>query len=211
MAERPDVSVAAGLDPGPGRPQDRHDPGGKVRLLVRDADVVSRARFSACGRYRYELERRWDGRAFGEGGLCGFLMMNPSTADEHVDDPTVRRCRDFARRWGHGGLVVLNAFAFRATEPGMLLSTPDPVGPENDATIADWAVRLDRVVVAWGLPPKRLRWRSAQLEALLSKAGVTPVALKTTACGQPGHPLYIRGDTEPKPWPPAPVAAGPVA
>ena len=207
MADAPDLFGAAGVDLGPGRAQDRHDPGGKVRLAVRDAGVVSRARFSECGRYRYELERRWDGGAFGEGGLCGFLMMNPSTADENVDDPTVRRCRDFARRWGHGGLLVLNAFAFRATKPEMLLSTPDPVGPENDAAIAAWARRVDRLVVAWGLPPAKLRWRAAQLEALLAGAGVTPVALKTTACGQPGHPLYIRGDTEPKPWPAAPVRA----
>jgi hypothetical protein len=151
------------------------------------------------------LERRWDGRAFGAPGLCAWLMMNPSTADERVDDPTVRRCRDFARRWGFGGMVVLNAFAFRATKPDMLLATEDPVGPENDATIADWARRADRLVVAWGLPPAQLRWRAAQLEVLLAGIGTRPLALRTTACGQPGHPLYVRGDTAPVPWPAAPA------
>ena len=181
------------------RPQDLHDPGGKVRLKI-GAEVVSRAEFSADGRYRIVLERRWDGLPFGSPGVCAWIMMNPSTADENVDDPTVRRARDFTRRWGFGAMVVLNAFALRATRPAMLLECEDPVGPGNDAAIAGWAARADRVVVAWGLPPKKLRGRALELAAILARAGAKPLALKVTADGQPGHPLYIAGDTEPKPW-----------
>ena len=186
------------------RPQDLHDPGGKVRLKV-GAEVVSRAEFSADGRYRTVLERRWDGLPFGSPGVCAWIMMNPSTADETVDDPTVRRARDFSRRWGYGAMVVLNAFALRATRPAMLLEAEDPVGPGNDAAIADWAARADRVVVAWGLPPKPLRGRARAVAALLDRAGARPLALRVTAEGQPGHPLYIAGDTLPLPWTPPPA------
>jgi hypothetical protein len=182
------------------RPQDRHDPGGKVRLKV-SGDVVSQAEFSPCGRYRYTLERRWDGKPFGSPGVVAWLMMNPSTADEQVDDPTVRRARDFTRRWGHGAMVVLNAFALRATRPAMLLEAEDPVGrPENDAAITRWAKQAEMVVAAWGLPPKPLWGRSLEVAALLAAAGVQPVALKVTQSGQPGHPLYIGGETRPVPW-----------
>ncbi|EHL96971.1 hypothetical protein HMPREF9946_04460 [Acetobacteraceae bacterium AT-5844] len=181
------------------RPQDRHDPGGKVRLKV-SGDVVSQAEFSPCGRYRYTLERRWDGKPFGSPGVCAWLMMNPSTADEQVDDPTVRRARDFSRRWGYGAMVVLNAFALRATKPTMLLEAEDPVGPGNDAAITHWAKQAEKVIAAWGLPPKPLRWRSLDVAALLAQAGVQPMALKITQSGQPSHPLYIAGDTMPVPW-----------
>jgi len=182
------------------RPQDRHDPGGKVRLAV-SGDVVSRAAFSDCGRYRTFLERRWDGKPFGSPGFAAWIMMNPSTADEQVDDPTVRRARDFTRRWGFGAMVVLNIFALRATRPAMLLEAEDPVGPGNDAAIAEWAARAEKVIAAWGLPPKPLRWRGPAVAKLLREAGVQPMALKVTQSGEPGHPLYIAANTEPVPWP----------
>ncbi|WP_376087390.1 DUF1643 domain-containing protein [Roseomonas sp. CCTCC AB2023176] len=186
------------------RPQDLHDPGGKVRLRV-GAEIVSRAVFSPDGRYRTVLERRWDNQPFGSPGLTAWIMMNPSTADETVDDPTVRRARDFTRRWGGGAMVVLNAFALRATRPEMLLEAEDPVGPGNDDAIAEWSTRADRVIAAWGLFPKPLRRRNADLAALLAQAGITPLALRVTADGTPGHPLYVAGDTVPEPWtPPSP-------
>jgi hypothetical protein len=198
-AAKPPAPGAKDLFPDTLRPQDRHDPGGKVRLKV-TSDVVSRAEFSADGRYRTVLERRWDGQPFGSPGIVAWLMMNPSTADEQVDDPTVRRARDFTRRWGFGAMVVLNAFALRATRPAMLLEAEDPVGPGNDEAILEWSRRADRLVVAWGLPPKPLRGRSRDLAAMLAGAGVQPMALRVTQCGQPGHPLYIAGDTLPVPW-----------
>lgn len=189
------------LPPDVTRPQDLHDPGGKVRLKV-GAEVVSRAEFSADGRYRTVLERRWDGLPFGSAGVTAWIMMNPSTADETVDDPTVRRARDFTRRWGGGAMVVLNAFALRATRPEMLLEDEDPVGPGNDAAIAEWSARAERVVAAWGVFPKALRGRNAELAAILARAGATTLVLRTTADGTPGHPLYVAGDTVPVPWVP---------
>jgi hypothetical protein len=195
-----DAALMDDLFPASLRPQDRHDPGGKVRLKV-SGEVVSRAEFSPCGRYRYTLERRWDGQPFGSPGVVAWLMMNPSTADEQVDDPTVRRARDFTNRWGYKAMVVLNAFALRATRPAMLLEADDPVGrPDNDAAISAWARRAEKVVAAWGLPPKPLRGRSLEVAALLAAAGVQPLALKVTQSGQPSHPLYIAGDTVPVAW-----------
>ncbi|MGY4802018.1 DUF1643 domain-containing protein [Teichococcus aerofrigidensis] len=187
------------LFPGALRPQDRHDPGGKVRLAV-SGDVVSRAVFSDCGRYRTVLERRWDGKPFGTPGCVAWIMMNPSTADEQMDDPTVRRCRDFTRRWGYGAMLVLNIFALRATSPAMLLRAEDPVGPGNDAAIGEGAARAETVIAAWGLPPRPLRGRGPEVAALLRAAGIAPLALRITQSGQPGHPLYIAGDTRPVPW-----------
>src|SRR3954469_25064450 len=90
------------------------------------------ARFGADRRYRYALWRVWDG----DRGLCNFVMLNPSTADEAADDPTGARCTRRAQHWGYGGLVVTNLFAFRTTDPTGLRAAPDPVGPEGDATIA---------------------------------------------------------------------------
>src|SRR5918998_3116048 len=92
--------------------------------------MSSSARFSPDRRYRYELWRRWgDGPA-----LCNFLLLNPSTADERADDPTVARCVRRARAWGLDALVVTNLFSIRATDPRARRGVEDPVGPDNDAT-----------------------------------------------------------------------------
>ena len=97
-------------------------------------------------RYRYRLSRTWDPT----GPVVAFVMLNPSTADAEVLDPTVRRCVGFARGWGFGSLEVVNLFAFRATDPRDLLRAAAPVGAANDRAILDAASAADRVVVAWG-------------------------------------------------------------
>lgn len=84
---------------------------------------------SPCGRYRYELTRRW-----APGPLVGWVMLNPSRADAHTDDPTVRRCVGFAHRWGYGGLIIRNLYALRATDPAALADHLDPVGPDTTRT-----------------------------------------------------------------------------
>src|SRR5689334_19453129 len=113
-------------------------------LQLEDNAVIS-----ACGRYRYVLTRQ-----VGPGSRrATFVMLNPSTADATNDDPTIRRCIGFAREWGCGRLVVLNLFAFRATDPADLKRAIDPVGPEN----RDWFERTLRpphdgpLVCAWGV------------------------------------------------------------
>jgi len=95
-------------------------------------------------------------------GLCIFVMLNPSTADATRDDATIRKCRQFAFRWGHGTLWVVNLFAYRNRYPSMLLEAEDPVGLENDHYIGELLQdNQDALLVcAWGGSiPKKLRWR----------------------------------------------------
>lgn len=151
---------------------------------------------SGCGRYRYRL-----GRAWGDGlPTATFLMLNPSTADADVDDPTIRRCIGYARAWNCGALLVVNLFAWRATNPAELATAADPVGPDNDDFIAGAAVasaRLDAPLVAgWGAnaPAARI----AQVLGLPGMHRITALAL--TKAGQPRHPLYLKADLTPQPW-----------
>ncbi|MBN8902782.1 MAG: DUF1643 domain-containing protein [Rhodospirillales bacterium] len=181
----------------------QHDPGGKVRLRVA-ADTVSDAAFSADDRYRWWLERRWDGMPIGSGGLPVQIGMNPSTADIDCNDPTVAGCCDRARRWGYGGLVMLNAFGYRATRKEDLLAVDDPVGAENDATIRRFAAAAPLVVVGWGQPPQSLRGRGAAIARLLAEIGVQPMCFAINADGSPKHPLYVRRDAPLVPWVPPP-------
>lgn len=150
------------------------------------------ATFSPCRTYRYALTRRWNQ----SWPVAVFVMLNPSTANAFVEDPTVRRCLSFARSWGAGGLVVLNAFALRSTDPKALYSHADPVGPANDDVIAETltgAEPVGPVVVAWG-QHGALRGRGEQVLKLLRAYGVKPLCLGLTKAGQPRHPLYVRGD-----------------
>jgi len=159
------------------------------------SDGVATATFDPTRVYRFRLTRTWDP------GLprVNFLMLNPSTADAHVLDPTVRRCVGFARAWGFGTLVVTNIFAFRATDPAVLARVDDPVGPGNDRAIIDAAVSADRVVAAWGTRGSHLA-RGEQVAGLLVDHGVAAMALRATRDRHPAHPLYLRGDTVPVPW-----------
>lgn len=157
----------------------------------------SSAALSDDGRYRYELTRVW-----GAGPPATFVMLNPSTADAQVDDPTIRRCIGFARSWGCGGLVVVNLYALRATNPAELWRADDPVGPDNDEqlTLTLYLARSTTgpVVAAWGAHarPDRVRFITDAARG----HGVQLLALKVTKAGAPGHPLYLRADAEPKPW-----------
>src|SRR5437763_12292606 len=102
--------------------------------------------FSACRAYRYAL---WREAAPGRPGYALVIGLNPSAADETADDPTVRRCRDFARRWGYGALCLANLFAYRATEPAALKAAAAPVGRGNDRWLTRLAAAAGVVVAAW--------------------------------------------------------------
>ncbi|ADV83165.1 DUF1643 domain-containing protein [Terriglobus saanensis] len=171
----------------------QHDPGGKVRrslaLGVRGAALFG----GDQKQYRYVLRRTWNIHL----PAFMFLMMNPSTADTSVDDPTVARCQAFARKWGGGSLYVTNTFAYRATDPRDLLAAPDPVGPENDRHILATAYRVSRIIIAYGQPHRALRQRGLDVCALLRGNGHKLHALKLNADGSPRHPLYINGEAEP--------------
>jgi hypothetical protein len=151
--------------------------------------VEKAARFSDCGTYRYYLSRHW-----GAGEALLFVMLNASTADCYDDDPTVRRCIDFARRQGYDGLGVLNLYGLRSTDPKALLTAPDPVGPDNDdylrLSLTERVRRGLPVVAAWGVnaSPDRV----AQVLDLVP--GVDWRCLGHTKAGAPRHPLYVRGD-----------------
>ena len=151
---------------------------------------VSTADISPCGAYRYTLSRRW-----GVGPLLGWCMLNPSTADASLDDPTIRRCIGFAKGWDYGGLIVVNLFALRSTDPAALLTTTDPVGPLNDAAIIRAAEDCREIVAAWGSHKSAHRGGRARFVAgRLAMQGRPMTCLRTSKGGHPCHPLYLPGD-----------------
>ncbi len=147
------------------------------------------ATFSPDRTYRYLLWRRWSQ----EPPLC-VVGLNPSVADEIDNDPTISRLIGHARRWGYGGLHMLNLFAFRATDPADMKKTPDPVGPCNDGAIFETAKDKD-VLAAWGNHGD-FKNRSAQVVEILKFAKAHIYCLGKNANGSPKHPLYLRGDTK---------------
>jgi hypothetical protein len=142
------------------------------------------AEFSPDRTYRYQLRRRWD-----DGPLVAFIGLNPSTADETHDDPTIRRCVGFAKRWGYSGLVMVNLFAFRATDPNDMRAAMDPIGPLNDRHLETVYWEAAMVVAAWGVNGA-YRGRDREVSRLMG----TMLALGLTRNGQPRHPLYVRAD-----------------
>lgn len=147
--------------------------------------------FSDDRLHRYAL---WRDFLFGDGNLL-FVMLNPSTADETKNDPTVRRCIGFAETWGYRSLAVANIFAFRSTDPKKLSCAEDPIGPENDKWIVRLAGEADRIVLAWGADPVA-RERGLDVLRLLSDHKL--YALERTQHGAPRHPLYVRAATRPQ-------------
>lgn len=167
----------------------------QLSLLPKAGDRPDGADIDPSGIYRYDLRRSW-----GEPGfkVVNFIMLNPSTADASIDDPTIRRCIGFAKSWGYGGLVVTNLFAFRATDPMQLYHADDPIGSLNDEYIARWAGGANLVVAAWGaLGVINGRW--AEVLDGLRKRGIVPHYIKLTMSGFPGHPLYLPANLRPIP------------
>ena len=147
---------------------------------------------SDCGSYRYTLRRDWAPPEFER---AVFVMLNPSTADAEQDDPTIRRCINFARSWQCGGLLVLNLYALRSTDPKALWKHADPVGPDNDTWLR-WMARArpgQRVVREWGANAKPERER--QVVTLLRDAEAQLFCLDKTIAGAPKHPLYLAANT----------------
>lgn len=152
---------------------------------------------SECGTYRYLLTRPSEVEN-PDLGTALFIMLNPSTADAELDDPTIRRCRGFARTWGCAGITVANLYALRATDPAALLCHPDPVGPECDEHLFSLAKEYGDVVCAWGANAKPDRVKV--VTRILQGAGARLWCLGTTKHGHPRHPLYIKADQPLIPW-----------
>ena len=150
----------------------------------------SGAVFSDCRMYRYALWRMWDG----DKPLVMIIGLNPSTADEKVNDPTIIRCISFASSWGYGGVCVTNLFGFRATSPTQLKAHHDPIGKENDAWVHEMAKGAAITVAAWGNHGKFLN-RSLELLPSLEQLH----CIKMNKSGEPAHPLYLKAELKPFP------------
>lgn len=155
---------------------------------------MSEAVYSDCERYRYLLTRRWS-----EGPRALFVMLNPSTATEVQNDPTVERCERRARALGYGAFRVTNIFAFRATDPKVMRASGDPVGPDNDRAILDGVDWADSILCAWGNHGLHMN-RGDEVAALLRSTGAALSHLGLTGQGQPRHPLYVGYGQQPQAW-----------
>lgn len=139
--------------------------------------------FSKDRKYRYTLWRRWGtGKNFVQ-----FIGLNPSTADETLDDPTVRRCIDFAKREGYSAMCMTNIFGFRSTDPHVLYRLSDPIGADNLHWLQEVRQEADMAVACWGNHGVIKEYGKAVFSYLqpLYTFGLTKL-------GQPRHPLYIR-------------------
>jgi hypothetical protein len=158
-------------------------------LTACPSDIAGSASISTCGRFRYHLSRYWSDDA-----RLVFVMLNPSMANAQEDDNTIRRCIDFGRTLGFGGIEVVNLFAYRATDPRQLRDDGYLIGPETDSWI-EGATRaaVERgadVCIAWGNLAHRLA-RRGEVMAIIKRSGGEPKCLGRTALGEPRHPLFV--------------------
>jgi hypothetical protein len=155
------------------------------------------ATYSRCGRERFDLSITF--RDVGPWSLVQFIGLNPSTATEEVDDPTVRRCKDFARRWGFSGMIMTNAFALRSTDPKALYEAKSlfPEWLRNDEYLRYWALhnRVDRIVCCWGNHGAYLG-RGKAIVDMMATLNVPLHCFGLTQQGQPKHPLYLAKATK---------------
>lgn len=139
-------------------------------------------RFSVCHTYRYELWRRWNESL----PYAMFIGLNPSTADETNDDPTIRRCRRFAKDWGYGDLCMVNLFGYCAKQLKNMKQEINPIGPDNNQTLIDIAANAEIIVGAWGNHGLFMN-RSKEIKLLIKNV----MCLKVNKSGEPTHPLYL--------------------
>ncbi|WP_309386052.1 DUF1643 domain-containing protein [Cerasicoccus frondis] len=165
----------------------------KQNTMSLPGELTKSATFSPCRRWRYDLWRRW-----GKGDYCMFIGLNPSTADETQNDPTIRRCINFARDWGYDALCMTNLFGFRATDPRVMKEVSHPQGPENVATIRRLAEDAGIVVAAWGVHGVHRMQNQRVVNALKDVCELK--CLGQTKDGHPKHPLYIPKATKPQPY-----------
>lgn len=178
------------------------------------------ASLSADRAYRYRLDR--DLGAIGDGTAL-FVMLNPSRADEYEDDLTITKCRKFAASWGAQSLVVVNLFAFRATDPDDLFAALAPVEHptelgRNDATIECAALAARIRVAAWGATRAGEPAVAARTRRVVELLHATPLlgagvptlqCLGTTGAGHPFHPSRRPYASTLRPWAPRMPAGNP--
>lgn len=142
--------------------------------------------------YRLSLYRGWDPTR----PPMVWVMLNPSTADARVNDPTIRKCIGFAQRLGFGAIEVVNLFALRSTDPDALTRSAaagvDIIGPGNDDAILAAAARTEPggIYCAWGShKAAQANGRARHVLNLLPRQPV--FALRISKTGTPWHPLYV--------------------
>lgn len=138
-------------------------------------------------KYRYVLLREWDSQL----PKIMFIGLNPSTADENQDDPTIRRCIAFAKSFDYGGFYMLNLFAYRSTSPSKLREVDDPIGEDNDNFLLDYISKVDQVVACWGNHGS-YKGRSLEIRNKLSAL----FCFGANKTGEPKHPLYVKSDVK---------------
>lgn len=160
-----------------------------------------KALFSDDWIYRYRLEIVWD---VADKRRLVWFMLNPSTADHLRNDPTVAKCCRLSARWDYPGIIVMNLFAFRATKPGDMKATTDPIGPEyTDDNLIEWSGGMSllkdyRLICAWG-NDGNYRDRGQHVLNLFERHGILPFYLKLNNDGSPAHPLYLPEAIKPQP------------
>ena len=123
------------------------------------------------------------------------IGMNPSTADEKEDDPTINKCISYAKSWGYGKVLMANLFTFRSTDPSILNYVSNPIGSDNDFYLQKSASEADLVIACWGNPGRLLN-RDKEVISLISDL----YCLKQNKNGTPHHPLYLSKETKPSPY-----------
>lgn len=159
-------------------------------------ETLPKAVFSEDRMYRYMLTRQWDNTK----PYVAFVGLNPSIADENLDDPTIRRCIGYAKAWGMGGIIMVNLFAFRATDPKDMKAAKDPIGPENNRYLRNVIRDAHTVVAAWGNHGTYMG-RGATVKKMYEAeqfAGyIHLTCLELSKNGSPKHPLYLKKDLVP--------------
>jgi hypothetical protein len=173
-----------------------HDVGGRVNLKSSDKGAAIFGGENDC--YRYTLARVWHNHK----SSALVVMMNPSTATETTNDPTIAKITRMVKRWddgAYGALMVGNTFAYRATDQSRLLEVEDPIGPDNNEWLMKMAKDAQIVVLAYGTPKhKKLRSRGEEVYEMLKP--FNPHILRLSKNNIPYHPLYLPENIVPQPW-----------
>jgi len=161
-------------------------------LMIQTEPIKSTAVLSPCNKYRYQLRRYWGKRPSRQSTVV-FVGLNPSTADATADDPTIRKCIAYARAWQFNSLIMVNLFAWRATDPNLLHQSKDPIGKQNDTYITAAVANASLIIACWGEHGSFMN----RADELRSQYPRRLHCLKTNASGQPSHPLYLPASLTP--------------
>lgn len=163
---------------------------------IREAAFSEDAHVQQYGLYRYRLDITWDSTL----PTLVTIGLNPSTATHTKDDPTIRRCKEFAKAFGCGTLRMLNVFALRSTDYKALFRVPDPIGPENTLEFLRYWCDGALTVACWGSHITERQWRHFYRAHEIAEAIPNLQCLRKTKSQHPEHPLYLPADLKPIPF-----------